>query len=84
MVEQKYDVVIVGGSFGGCVAGKVAAEKGLNALIIERASGQSYAEFVEKRLFAPLGMASSVVFDERAPRIAKRWVKVVPSLPIRR
>jgi len=38
MANQKYDVVIVGGSFGGCVAGKVAAEKGLNTLIVERSS----------------------------------------------
>jgi flavin-dependent dehydrogenase len=38
MSSQQYDVVIVGGSFGGTVAGKVAAEKGLNTLIVERAS----------------------------------------------
>ncbi len=38
MTNKEYDVVIVGGSFGGTVAGKVAAEKGLNTLIIERAS----------------------------------------------
>jgi CubicO group peptidase (beta-lactamase class C family) len=42
------------------------------ALIVERASGRTYAEFLEGRIFAPLGMASSVVFDERSPRIAKR------------
>jgi len=36
MPNEKYDVVIVGGSFGGCVAGKIAAEKGLKTLIIER------------------------------------------------
>ena len=44
----------------------------LLALIVERASGASYAEFVEKRIFAPLGMTSSVVYDERAPTIARR------------
>ena len=38
MSEPKYDVIIVGASFGGCVAGKVAAEKGLKTLIVERAS----------------------------------------------
>lgn len=36
MAEQKYDVVVVGGSFGGLVAGKTAAEKGLKTLILER------------------------------------------------
>jgi len=44
----------------------------LLALVVERASGGSYAEFVEKRIFAPLGMTSSVVMDERSPTIAKR------------
>lgn len=44
----------------------------LLALIVERASGGSYAEFVEQRIFAPLGMTSSVVYDEREPRIARR------------
>jgi CubicO group peptidase (beta-lactamase class C family) len=44
----------------------------LLALIVERASGRSYAEFVEERIFAPLGMTSSAVYDERAPRIARR------------
>jgi CubicO group peptidase (beta-lactamase class C family) len=44
----------------------------LLALIVERASGGSYAEFVERRIFAPLGMTSSAVYDERAPTIARR------------
>lgn len=38
MAERKYDVIVVGASFGGCVAGKVAAEKGLKTLVLERAS----------------------------------------------
>ena len=38
MAQQKYDVVIVGASFGGCTAAKVAAEKGLKTLMVERAS----------------------------------------------
>ena len=38
MAEQEYDVIVVGASFGGCVAGKVLAEKGLKTLIVERAS----------------------------------------------
>lgn len=44
----------------------------LLALIVERASGQSYAGFLEQRVFSPVGMSSSVVFDERSPRIEKR------------
>lgn len=38
MAEKKYDVIIVGASFGGCVAAKVAAEKGLKTLVVERGS----------------------------------------------
>jgi electron transfer flavoprotein-quinone oxidoreductase len=36
MTLNKYDVLIVGGSFGGLAAGKEAAEKGLKTLIVER------------------------------------------------
>jgi len=46
----------------------------LLALIVEEASGEPYSEFVETRIFAPLGMTSSVVFDERAPGIARRAI----------
>ncbi|HXV37830.1 MAG TPA: serine hydrolase, partial [Myxococcota bacterium] len=44
----------------------------LLALIVERASGERFAEFIDERIFTPLGMASSVVYDEREPEIAKR------------
>ncbi len=44
----------------------------LLALIVERASGRGFPEFVEERIFAPLGMTSSVVTSERGPHIAKR------------
>jgi len=44
----------------------------LLALIVEEASGKTYSEFVETRIFAPLGMTRSLVFDERAPTIARR------------
>ena len=44
----------------------------LLALIVERASGRSYADFLHERIFAPLGMTGSVVFDERAPPVPKR------------
>lgn len=38
MVSGKfdYDLIVVGASFAGCVAGKIAAEKGLKTLIVER------------------------------------------------
>jgi CubicO group peptidase (beta-lactamase class C family) len=35
----------------------------LLALIIEKLSGQSYAEFMQQTIFDPLGMASTFVFD---------------------
>jgi len=49
----------------------------LLALIAEEASGQSFGEFVEERIFAPLGMTRShvfdqYVFDESPPKMAKR------------
>ncbi len=44
----------------------------LLALIVERASGRSFADFVESRIFAPLGMSASAVFDEREPAIPRR------------
>ncbi|MDH3521437.1 MAG: beta-lactamase family protein [Myxococcales bacterium] len=46
----------------------------LLALIVERASGERFAEFVEGRIFAPLGMKSSVVMDDRSPSLAKRAI----------
>ena len=44
----------------------------LLALIVEKASGQTYAGFVEGRIFAPLDMSNSIVFGERARKIEKR------------
>jgi CubicO group peptidase (beta-lactamase class C family) len=44
----------------------------LLALIAERASGQSFPEFVAERIFEPLGMTHSLVVDERALDIPKR------------
>lgn len=38
----------------------------LLALIVERTSGMSYADFVKTRLFEPAGMSSSVVHDKLA------------------
>ena len=44
----------------------------LLALIVEKASGEVFGEFVEERIFARLGMTSSVVLDDRGPKLAKR------------
>ena len=44
----------------------------LLALIVERASGEVFGDFVEERIFAELGMANSVVLDDRHPKLAKR------------
>jgi N-acyl-D-aspartate/D-glutamate deacylase/CubicO group peptidase (beta-lactamase class C family) len=44
----------------------------LLALIVERASGEAFGDFVEERIFAELGMTNSVVLDDRHPRLAKR------------
>lgn len=44
----------------------------LLALIVEAASGEIFGEFVEARIFRPLGMMDSVVFDARLPEMAKR------------
>jgi N-acyl-D-aspartate/D-glutamate deacylase len=44
----------------------------LLALIVERASGEEFGDFVEARIFAELGMTNSVVLDDHHPRLAKR------------
>jgi N-acyl-D-aspartate/D-glutamate deacylase/CubicO group peptidase (beta-lactamase class C family) len=44
----------------------------LLALIVERASGEVFGDFVEARIFAELGMTNSVVLDDRHPKLAKR------------
>ena len=44
----------------------------LLALIVERASGEAFGDFVEERIFAELGMGNSVVLDDRQPHLAKR------------
>ncbi|MEM1051543.1 MAG: serine hydrolase [Pseudomonadota bacterium] len=49
----------------------------LLGLIVEAATGQSYAENLQKHLFQPAKMASSGVFDENAvlPRLAQGYAK---------
>ena len=44
----------------------------LLALIVERASGEVFGDFVEERIFAEVGMPNSVVLDDRHPHLAKR------------
>jgi CubicO group peptidase (beta-lactamase class C family) len=42
------------------------------APIVAKASGMPFGEFVETRIFAPLGMGGSRVYDERKPLIPHR------------
>lgn len=43
----------------------------LLALVVERASGQRYADFLHQRIFAPLGMAS-VAFEDGRSQVPER------------
>ena len=46
--------------------------------IVERVSGERYAEFLKERVFAPLGMRDTLVLDERkhsGPRLALAYRK---------
>lgn len=44
----------------------------LLALIVERASGQRFADFLRSRIFQPLGMADTLAFVEGGPAVANR------------
>ncbi len=46
----------------------------LLALIVERASGEVFGDFIAEHIFGPLGMKNSVVLDERPHTLAKRAV----------
>lgn len=41
-------------------------------LVVESVTGTPFARFMHEQLFAPLGMAASLVHDHRRPRIAER------------
>jgi CubicO group peptidase (beta-lactamase class C family) len=41
----------------------------LLALIVEKASGQSFARFMHENVFKPLGMNHTVIWDEKKPKI---------------
>jgi CubicO group peptidase (beta-lactamase class C family) len=44
----------------------------LLAIIVQRVSGQAFGEFVEQRIFEPLGMTHSLVYEDRNRVIANR------------
>ena len=44
------------------------------SLVIESISGQSYAQFFQENVFAPLGMLHTKVFDEMEPLIENRVI----------
>lgn len=44
----------------------------LLALVVERASGIRYPQFLERRLFAPLGMSGTLAYVDGGPAIADR------------
>lgn len=44
----------------------------LLALMVERASAQSFADFLRLRIFEPLGMANTLAFVEGGPAVANR------------
>ncbi len=44
----------------------------LLALIVERASGHRYADFLRQRIFLPLGMADAVAFEDGISQVAHR------------
>ncbi len=51
----------------------------LLALIVEKASGESFAKFMHKNIFAPLGMNHSLIWDERKPKIEHLAVSYAPA-----
>ena len=44
----------------------------LLALVVERASGRAYADFVRERIFEPLGMHATLAFVEGGPAVPER------------
>ena len=44
----------------------------LLALIVEKASGRSFAQFLEKNIFDPLGMAGTVAYEEGISTVERR------------
>lgn len=50
----------------------------LLALIVERVSGESFAEFLRKNIFAPLGMAGTVAYEQGVSTVARRAYGYTP------
>jgi CubicO group peptidase (beta-lactamase class C family) len=44
----------------------------LLALIVERVSGERYAQFLQRRIFTPLGMSNTVAYEEGVSTVANR------------
>jgi CubicO group peptidase (beta-lactamase class C family) len=49
------------------------------ALVVEKASGQKFADFLKRRIFTPLGMTNSVAYEEGGPPIANRAYGYTPA-----
>lgn len=49
------------------------------ALIVEKTSGQKFADYLKQRIFTPLGMTNSVAHEEGGPPIANRAYGYSPS-----
>jgi CubicO group peptidase (beta-lactamase class C family) len=49
------------------------------AQIIEKVSGQSYAQFLTENIFRPAGMTETVVYDETRPILAARATSYQPA-----
>ena len=45
---------------------------GILGLVVERAAGEPFGQFLEREIFSPMAMPRTVVHDGRAPRIADR------------
>lgn len=52
----------------------------LLSMVIERVSGQSFKQFMESRIFQPLNMKHSLVFDAQTPPIPGRAIGYTPDL----
>jgi CubicO group peptidase (beta-lactamase class C family) len=44
----------------------------LLGVIVERATGEPFGEFIEREVLSPLGMRASRVYDSRGPRVPER------------
>ena len=91
---KKYDLIIVGGGPSGSSAGKIACEKGIKSIILEKGTVIGAPRHCEGRLVATTGsrlteeviesMPSRVVLTEiRARRVFSPNGKLVKEIPLR-